>query len=117
MSRISLRSVRVSFLLRGLYTLISKATVFFFVLGAIVLALYFLGNFQEFLDTTQIFLLDLLELCLLAEVGAGVFHIVLLFLVHETRHRVLRLILSFAAVIICYALLMAFKFLTAWFQL
>jgi len=117
MSRVSLRSVRASFLLRGLYTLISKATVFFFVFAAIVLALYFLGNFQEFLDTTQIFLLSLLEVCLLAEVGTGAFHIVLLFLVQETRHRLLRLVLSFAGVIISYVLLLAFKFLSAWFQM
>jgi hypothetical protein len=117
MARISVRSVRVSFLLRGLYSLISRATVFFFVLAMIVLALYFLGNFQEFMDATQIFLLQLLELCLLAAVGAGAFHILLLFLVPETKHRLLRLVLSFAGLIVSYALLLAFKFLSAWFQL
>lgn len=112
-----MRSVRISFLLRGLYSLISRATVFFLVLALIILALYFLGNFQEFLDTTQIFLLHLLELCLLVEVVSGLFHILLLFLVPETRHRLLRLVLSFTAVMISYALLLLFKFLSAWFQM
>jgi hypothetical protein len=117
MARTILRSVRISFLLKGLYSLISRAAVFFFVLALIVLSLYLLGNFQEFLDTTQIFLLNLLELCLLMEVWVGAVHILLLFVVHETKHRLLRLVLGFTAVVLSYALLLAFKFLSAWFQM
>ncbi|MBA7659228.1 hypothetical protein ES703_67202 [subsurface metagenome] len=109
--------MRRVFLLTTLYEVISRGTIFFFIQSVILFSLYLLGNFQEFLDSTQIFLLKLLEVSLLLEVFLGIFHIVLIFFIDQKKHRFLKLILSFISVLFCYSLLLGFKFLAAWFQL
>lgn len=105
------------FLLSYLYWLVGRATVFFFILSLIVFALYLLGNFQEFLDSTQVFLILLLRVSLLAQVFAGLLYILLLFLLRRQRRLVMRLILCFFSVVVSLALLLAFSFLSAWLQL
>jgi hypothetical protein len=89
----------------------------FFVLAALLFALYLLGNFQEFLDSTQALLLRLLRPALLAEVLLALLYIVLLLVRARRRLLVGRLVLSFLSVVLCAGLLLATGFLSAWFQL
>jgi len=105
------------FLLSSLYWLVARGVVFFFVLSLLLFCLYLLGNFQEFLDTTQIFLLDLLRLSLLAEVFLGVLYIFLVFFLRRQRRYVVKLVLCFLSVLFCWVLLLGISFLSAWFQL
>jgi len=106
-----------TFFFQSLYWLVGRAVVFFFVLSVLVFALYLLGNFQEFLDSTQVLLLTLLRPALLAEVLLAVLYMVLVLLRVRQGLRWGRLVLSFLAVVFSAGLLLATGFLTAWFQL
>ena len=105
------------FLLSSLYWLVARGVVFFFVLSLLLFALYLLGNFQEFLDSTQVFLLDFLRLSLLGEVFLGVLYIFLVFFLRRQRRYFGKLVLCFLAVVFCWVLLLGISFLSAWFQL
>jgi len=91
--------------------------VFFFIFSLLLFLLYLLGNFQEFLDSTQIFLIKLLKISLLTEVFLGVLYILLVFVLRRQRRHYLKLIFCSLSVVISYLLLLAFSFLSAWFQL
>jgi len=105
------------FLLSSLYWLVARGVVFFFIFSLLLFLLYLLGNFQEFLDSTQIFLIKLLKISLLTEVFLGVLYIVLVFVLRRQRRYYLKLIFCSLSVVISYLLLLAFSFLSAWFQL
>jgi len=105
------------FLLSSLYWLVARGVVFFFVLSLLLFALYLLGNFQEFLDTTQIFLLDVLRLSLLGEVFLGLLYMFLVFFLRRQRRFFAKLVLCFLSVVFCWILLLGISFLSAWFQL
>ena len=105
------------FLLSSLYWLVARVVVFFFVLSLLLFALYLLGNFQEFLDSTQVFLLDFLKLSLLGEVFLGVLYIFLVFFLRRQRRYFAKLVLCFLSVVFCWVLLLSISFLSAWFQL
>jgi hypothetical protein len=103
------------FFLDSLYWLAGRAAVFCFVLSMLALALYLLGNFQEFLDSTQVLLLTVLRLALLAEVLSALLYIPVSLALG--RHRVGRLLLCFLSAVYSIALLLATGFLSAWFQI
>ena len=105
------------FLLSSLYWLVARAVVFLFVLSLLLFGLYLLGNFQEFLDTTQVFLLEVLRLSLLAEVFLGVLYMFLVFFLRRQRRFFAKLVLCFLSVVFCWILLLGISFLSAWFQL
>ena len=105
------------FFFDSLYWLVGRAVVFFFVLSVAVFLLYLLGNFQEFLDSTQVLLLTLLRPALLMEVLLALLYLVLVLCRARQGLRVGRLILSFLSAVFCTGLLLATGFLTAWFQL
>jgi len=87
------------------------------VVSLLLLGLYMLGNFQDFLDTSQLFLLKSLEFSLLIEVVLSLFYIIfiLFYAVSTGKLRLLRLILAFLSLSFCFVLLLALKFLSAWF--
>jgi hypothetical protein len=64
----------------ALYEIVSRAVIFFFILSVLSFLLYLLGNFQEFLDSTQLYLLGLLRVSLLSQLFAGLLYIVFVFL-------------------------------------
>ena len=105
------------FLLSSLYWLVSRTVVFFFIFSLLLFLLYLLGNFQEFLDSTQIFLIQLLKVSLLAEVFVGLLYLLMVFLLRRQRRFLGKVILCCLAVVASFVLLLAFSFLTAWFQL
>ena len=104
-------------ILPALYGLAGRGVVFCFVLSVLLFLLYLLGNFQEFLDDTQLFLLGLLRVSLLAELFAGLLFIIAVFLLRRQRRRILRLLLCAVSMVVSYALLVGLSFLSAWFQL
>jgi len=91
--------------------------VFFFIFSLLLFLLYLLGNFQEFLDSTQIFLIQLLKISLLAEVFAGLLYLVMVFMLRRQRRFLGKVILCSLSVLASFVLLLAFSFLTAWLQL
>ena len=99
------------------FRVMGRSLVFFFVVSLLLLGLYLLGNFQGFLDTSQLFLLESLEFFLLIEVVLSLFYIIfiLYYAVSTGKMRLLRLILAFLSLSFCFALLLALKFLSAWF--
>jgi hypothetical protein len=98
-----------------LYWLAGRVAVFSFVLSQVALALYLLGNFQEFLDSTQVLLLVLLRLALIAGILSALTFAVVSFVVRRARAG--RLILCFFSIVYSAALLLVTGFLSAWFQL
>jgi hypothetical protein len=103
------------FFLESLCWFTGRAAVFFFLLSVLVLALYLLGNFQDFLDSTQVLLLTLLRLALLAEILLALLYIPLS--IALGRQRVGRLLLCLLSAAYGVALLLATGFLSAWFQI
>ena len=91
--------------------------MFFFIFSLLLFLLYLLGNFQQFLDSTQVFLIQLLKVCLLAEVFVGLLYLVMVFLLRRQRRFLGKVILCSLSVLTSFVLLLAFSFLTAWFQL
>ncbi len=106
---------RKSLFLESLYWLAARTAVFCFVLSQLALALYLLGNFQEFLDSTQVLLLALLRLTLIAGILAALVFAVVSIVVG--RPRAGRLILCFLSIVYSGALLLVTGFLSAWLQL
>jgi hypothetical protein len=101
----------------SLYVVVGRAAVFFFILSVLLFLLYILGNFQEFLDATQLYLLGLLRVSLLAELFAGLLYIISVFLVRRERRRARRLVLCACSMVFSYVLLVGLSFLAAWFHL
>jgi hypothetical protein len=95
-----------------------RAVVFFFVLSALLCFFYALGNYQDFLDSTQLFLLRLLRVSLEMEIFCGAWLAV--FLVHrnvsERRPFVARWILLVLSLVSCSAVLVALRFVQQWLQ-
>ncbi len=110
------RRAEWAFVLHTLSRVLGRATVFFFLLSLLLLGLYLLGNFQEFLDSTQVFLLEMLKVTLTAEIFLGLCVMVVLFVVRQSL-AVLRLALTFLSVVFSYLLLLFLQFLTSWLTL
>jgi len=103
------------FLVRALYWFTGRGSVFFFILSLLVLALYLLGNFQQFLDSTQLFLLSLLRLSLIAELLLCPIYFVMVFLMGRQRRFAGRLVLCVLSAAFSAAMLLAAGFLSVWF--
>jgi hypothetical protein len=95
-----------------------RAVVFFFVLSALLCFFYGLGNYQDFLDSTQLFLMRLLRVSLEVELFCGMW--LAAFLVYrnvsERRPFVTRWILLVLSLACCAALLVALRFTQQWLQ-
>lgn len=93
-----------------------RAAVFFFLLSVLLFFFYILGNYQDFLDSTQLFLLSLLRLSLALELASGAY--LGIFLVrrnlHERRPFVVRWVLLVLSLAVCGTLLVALQYIRAW---
>ena len=93
-----------------------RAVVFFFLVSLLLLLLYVLGNYQDFLDSTQLFLLASLRVSLSLEIVTGVW--LAGFLVYrnvsERRPFVVRWILLALAFSISAVLLAALRLVQQW---
>ncbi len=95
-----------------------RAVVFLFSVSALLFFFYVLGNSQQFLDSTQLFLLALLRVTLWLEIALGVWFAG--FLVYrnlsERRPFVLRWLLLIISLAVCSALLATLQFVRQWLQ-
>jgi hypothetical protein len=55
---------------------IKKTSILLFILASIVLITFFIGNFQEFLDSTQLLLLNILGLLAILYIIIGFYNII-----------------------------------------
>ena len=55
---------------------IKKISVFLFLLAAVVFIIFIIGNFQEFLDSTQLVVLNIFEIIAAAFIISGIYHII-----------------------------------------
>lgn len=95
-----------------------RAVVFFFISALLVLFFYLLGNYQGFLDSTQLFLLSLLHVLLVLQLVSGMNFAVLLVVrsIRERHFFALRTILLLISLAASFGLLTAMGFLQSWLQ-
>jgi hypothetical protein len=95
-----------------------RAVVFLFMVSVLLFFFYMLGNYQDFLTSTQLLLLSLLRVSLGLEIAAGVWLAGFLVYrnIHERRMFVVRWILLAIALIFSTALLVTLRFVQQWLQ-
>ncbi len=93
-----------------------KAVVVLFFLSVLLFFFYILGNYQDFLDSTQLFLLSLLRFALSLELACSAYLAIFLIRqsVHERRAFVLRWVLLFFSMTGSAGLLLALQYVRAW---
>ena len=104
--------------LRLVSSLMGRAVAFLFVLAVLFFFFYALGSTQEFVDSTQLFLLSALRLVLWLELALGVWYAVSLVYrtVAEHRFPVGRCVFLVLCLVISGALLVALQFVRQWLQ-
>ena len=97
---------------------VGRAVVFFFVVSLLLCFFYVLGNYQDFLDSTQLLLLLLLRVSLGLELICGIWYAGLLAgrNVRELRPYLMRWILLVLSLLCCSGLLLALRFVQQWLQ-
>jgi hypothetical protein len=100
-----------------LFSLLGRLTLFFILFALLVLFLYIIGNYQEFLDSSQLLLLKILEVVSLFGAIIGMYYIFFLFFIAllEKKIFILRFILTFLSIIVSIFLFSGIKFLSSWF--
>ena len=99
-----------------LQVLVGRTCVFLFLLSIIVAGLFFLGNLQEFLDSTQILLLNMLNVTTLVFLSFAVFFLTIL-IVEGARRRKLhpvKIVLTIIGIILIAFIFFMSNFLSSW---
>ncbi|MBN2737302.1 MAG: hypothetical protein JXR70_10000 [Spirochaetales bacterium] len=98
--------------------LLGKIFGFVFLITLIFIIYFVIGNFQNFLDQTQIVLINIISVLTLLNFLVGVFYLVCLFFdsFRQRKGRIIRLILAFFLSFVMLLLTLFFKFFTAWFH-
>ena len=93
-----------------------RAVAFFFIMSLVLLLLYVLGNYQDFLDSTQLFLLSCLRVALSLELIMGAWLAGFLVYRNLSEHRpfVVRWILLALAFCTSVVLLAALRLVQQW---
>jgi hypothetical protein len=104
--------------LRHLSSFLGRAVVFFFLASALLFSFYVEGNYQDFLGSTQLFLLMLLRVTLGLELASGVWYAGFLVYRNATERRPLlvRWVLLLLSMAACGTLLVALRFVQQWLQ-
>jgi hypothetical protein len=102
--------------LRRLSSFTGRAVTYFFILSALLFFTYMLGNYQDFLDSTQVLILSALRVSLGLEIVCGLWLVGLLVYrnVRERRLFAVRWILLVLSVLCCSVLLVALRFVQQW---
>jgi hypothetical protein len=98
-----------------LYAATSKTTLFTFTYYMLLFILYLIGNYQYFLDTTQIFILQILSVFLILHCLSGLYYLFLtmVFAVKNRKIVLSKFILCTVSVTVALVLLFSVKALTA----
>jgi len=100
-----------------LFSVLGRLTFFFVIFSLFILSLYIIGNYQEFLDSSQFLLLKMLEIIsLFAGISSMYYIFFLLFIaLIEKKIMLLRFILTSLSIILSIVLFSGIKFLSSWF--
>lgn len=100
-----------------LFSLLGRLTAFLALLSLLILFLYIIGNYQQFLDSSQLLLLKILETVSLFGAISGIYYIFFIFFIGlmEKKVMVLRLVLTILIILVCVFLFSGIKFLSSWF--
>ena len=90
--------------------LIKKISLFLFLMTSVVFMTFIIGNFQEFLDSTQILLLKIFEISAGSFILTGLYHIILTFF--NIINRRPNAILSMVVMVIGEVVVVSFYILT-----
>jgi hypothetical protein len=95
-----------------------RVVVFFFVMSLVLLFFYLVGNYQGFLDSTQLFLLAALNVSLVLHLTVAVYFMAFLIarVAKERRLLVLRFLLLLSSMIFSAGLLASLRFLQSWLK-
>lgn len=95
-----------------------RAVVFFFLLSVLLCFFYMLGNYQDFLDSTQGFILSLLRISLSLQLVTGVWLAGFLVYrnIHERRALIVRWILLVLSLAACALVLVSLRYVQQWLQ-
>ena len=89
--------------------LIKKISVFLFLITAVVFLTFVIGNFQEFLDSTQLILLNIFEIISVIFIISGIYHIIftIIRMIRFRSHEFISLGIAFVgeAIVISFFLL------------
>ena len=95
-----------------------RAVVFLFLVSALACFFFVLGNYQDFLDSSQVFLLSFLRVSLSLELVTGAW--LAGFLVHRAVHLhrpfAVRALLLVASLAFCTVLLFILRYAQQWLQ-
>ncbi len=96
-------------LLYHLLRLLEGANVFFLLLVLLLVGLFVLGNFQEFLDSSQLMLLRMMSLASMLCIASGLSYVASLVIWMIRRHHlmILRLLYGLAAIAVAAAVTIA----------
>ncbi len=110
--------VKAYLFVRQLSSFVGRAVVFLFALSAFLAFFYVLGNAQDFLDSTQLFILGLLRASLWLELAVGVWYALFLVYRNLSEHRplVVRWVLLALSLVVCSAVLAVLQFVRQWLQ-
>ena len=99
-----------------LFLLIDRTVLFSFIMSSAVLVLYILGNYQEFLDTTQTLLLKILTVSVSFEVLVSIYYLgfLIFYAVQRRRRYIFRILFGFLSLVFCAVVLMLTKLITSW---
>lgn len=98
-----------------IYTLTNRVALFTFVFILIFFSFYLIGNYQDFLDGTQLFLLDILNIFLILHCLLGIYYLFLtiIFAIKNRHISIKRFILCTCSVTFSLILLFSIKVLRA----
>lgn len=101
-----------------LFSLLGRLILFFVLFSLLILFLYIIGNYQEFLDSSQFLLLKILEVVSLFGGICATYYIFFLFFIVlvEKKLLILRFILTIISIVLCIILFSGIKFLSSWFN-
>ena len=99
--------------------IINRLFILLNIFSLILTVLYFLGNFQNFLDSTQVFILQLLEYSVLIAGLLGAYNLAALVIItiKKKKSHTIRFVLTILSIIINFTLFLSIKFLFSWFKL
>lgn len=97
-------------------SVVGRVCVFLFFFTLATILLFLLGNFQSFLDSTQLFLLHLFDISCVVFVVACLYYIAVLIsmAVRQKQVRVFRLVIAIAGAAVFASLYVVVRFLLAW---
>lgn len=98
-----------------IYTLTNRGALFTFVFILFLFSFYLVGNYQKFLDSTQLFLLDILNIFLILHCLLGIYYLFLTIIlaIKNRQVNIRRFILCTCSVTFSLILLFSIKVLRA----